>query len=250
MLSKRLIKLINSLKYTKYRQQYGLFVAEGKKMINDLIRLKVPIKTIISSVQFEEKSNLEYIKCENHELSKVSFLKTSSDTIALVKIPDYQFNKFNIINKLTIALDGVQDPGNMGTIIRTANWFGIENILCSKDCADVYNPKVVQATMGALMKVKVHYLDLVQTLKDLKENADFEIYGTFMNAKSVYTTNLASNGLIVLGNEGKGISKDIEQFITKRMSIPSYSKVFEGAESLNVGVATGIIIAEFRRQQL
>ncbi len=248
MLSKGLIKLINSLKHKKYRQQHGLFIAEGQKMISDLIKIDTYIKTIISAKFEKFADGIEFIHCKSSDLEKISSLKSSPDVIALVKIPNYQYDKKNIEDKLSLALDGVQDPGNMGTIIRLANWFGIENILCSFDSSDIYNPKVVQASMGALMKVKVHYLDLGTELIQLLKTQKYQIYGTFMDAESIYESELANRGLIVLGSEGRGISSEIEKLVTNRMTIPSFAKGFSGAESLNVGVAAGIIVSEFARQ--
>jgi len=249
MLSKSLIKLVNSLDNKKFRLQHKLFIAEGFKLVNDLIRLNVPIKKIIST-NFDEKLShiAEYIQCKASELDKISFLKTSPEIIALVEIPEYELVTKDLLKKISIGLDGIQDPGNLGTIVRLANWFGIQDIVCSQDCADVYNPKVVQATMGALMRVKVHYVDLQSTITDLTKFTDFQIYGTFMEGNSIYESKLDNNGLLIMGNEGKGISEKIEALITERISIPSFSGGFAGAESLNVGVATGIIISEFIRQ--
>jgi len=250
MLSKGLIKLVNSLKHKKYRQKYGLFIVEGQKMINDFISIGSPIKTIISALDEKIEGEFEFVSCKSSELEKLSLLKTSQEIMALVKIPDYQYSSGLVANKLSLALDGVQDPGNMGTIIRIANWFGIENILCSTDCADIYNPKVVQASMGALMGTKVHYLDLKSSINELAKNQDYEIYGTFMNGETIYHTNLSASGLIVMGSEGRGISSEIEELITKKLTIPSFTKEFNGAESLNVGVATGIIVSEFARRSI
>jgi len=250
MLSKGLIKLINSLKHKKYRQKHGYFVAEGQKMVEDLLSLDTPIKTIISSHNKYAKTNLEFIQCKDQDLNKISFLKTNPQVIALIEIPKYQLNDSEISNELSIALDGVQDPGNMGTIIRIANWFGIKNILCSNDCADIYNPKVVQATMGALLGTKVHYLNLIEKIKELNNISDYQVFGAFMKGSSIYQSDLSSNGLIVMGSEGEGISKELEHLITKRLSIPSFAKDFNGAESLNVGVAAGIVVSEFARQNL
>lgn len=249
MLSKGLIKLVNSLRHKKFRQLHGLFIAEGQKMINDLIKIGSPIKTIISAQNKTMSGSFEFVQCKANELGKISSLKTSQDVIALVKMPDYQYNEGEISNRLSLALDGVQDPGNMGTIIRIASWFGIENILCSIDCVDIYNPKVVQASMGALMKVKVHYLELSKSIAQLAKNTDYKIYGTFMNGDSIYESELLSKGLIVMGNEGQGISVEIENLINKRIAIPSYAVEFGGAESLNVAVSTGIVVSEFSRRK-
>lgn len=249
MLSRSLIKLINSLKHKKYRQKYGLFVAEGRKIVNDLLTINAKVKTIISVDSKFETKGVEFIASKESELRKISFLKNSSEVIALVEIPNYQIDENEILNTLSIGLDGVQDPGNLGTIIRVANWFGINNIFCSYDCADIYNPKVVQASMGALMGTKVHYVDLAEKISQLKKSIEYQIYGTFMQGESIFQSDLIANGLILMGNEGKGISRQIEELIIKRIAIPSFAVGSRGAESLNVGVATGIIISEFARQR-
>ncbi len=250
MVSKGLIKLVNSLKLKKYRDKHGLFVAEGQKMVSDLVKTNAVIKTIITTQNDFENNKSEVIFCKASELSKISFLKTSQELIALVEIPKYSFDEAEIVNNLSIALDGVQDPGNMGTIIRIANWYGIKNILCSNDCVDIYNPKVVQATMGALFGVKVHYLDLAEKLNKLINHSDYQVFGTFMDGDSIYQSDLPANGIIVMGSEGQGISAGVEQLVSKRLFIPSFADEFSGAESLNVGVATGIVVSEFRRQKL
>ncbi len=250
MLSKGLIKQVNSLNLKKYRQKHGLFVAEGSKMVGDILKTNAIIKTIITTQSDFSNDKAEVIFCKASELDKISFLKTSQEIIALVEIPKYRFNEREIVNDLSIALDGVQDPGNMGTIIRLANWFGIKNILCSNDCVDIYNPKVVQATMGALFGVKVHYLDLVERLSSLLKLSEYQVYGTFMEGQNIYTKELSSKGIIVMGNEGNGISAEVEELIAEKLAIPSFSNANSGVESLNVGVATGIIVSEFVRQRL
>jgi TrmH family RNA methyltransferase len=147
--------------------------------------------------------------------------------------------------KLSLVLDGIQDPGNMGTIVRVADWFGIEDIICSPDTADIYNPKTVQATMGAIARVKVHYTNL----KDfLQKHNHLPIYGTFLEGKNIYCESLSENGFIVMGNEGNGIRPETEKAINRKLFIPSFPFEREASESLNVGVATGIICGEFRRR--
>lgn len=247
MLSKSLIKLINSLKIKKYRQKHQLFVAEGQKLVADLLELKAGVRYIISSDLNYSNNNIEVIYCKQYELQKLSSLKHSSDIVAVVEIPKYEFSNKEISNNISIALDNIQDPGNMGTIIRVANWFGIRTILCSKTCVDIYNPKVVQATMGALMGVKVHYLDLYTTISDLKTDVDYKIFGTFMTGQNIYTTSLSNRGLIVMGSEGQGISEKLGELIDIKLSIPGNAQKFNGSESLNVGVATGIVVSEFTR---
>jgi len=208
-----------------------------------------PIQTIITSkLRTNLPDSAELIQCTPSDLDKISFLKTNQGIIALIKITDKSLNINSLTGVLSIGLDGIQDPGNMGTIIRLANWFGIRQIICSPDCVDIYNPKVVQATMGALMGVEVHYAELDDVLSKLKLNADFKIYGAFMEGKSIYTSVLKREGILIMGNEGNGISAKIEKYIDEKISIPAFYSGNFKAESLNVGVATGIIISEFVRQ--
>lgn len=250
MLSKGLIKLVNSLDKKKFRQEHNLFIAEGYKLINDLIRLGAPIRTIISTKNIENTMyDYEFQYCTKADMEKISFMKTVPEILALVELIEHDFQYQSLEKKLSIGLDSVQDPGNMGTIIRLANWFGIKNILCSRDCADIYNPKVVQASMGAIMGVMVHYLDLPTVIGDLIKFSDYQIYGTFMQGTSIYNSDLQCNGVMVMGNEGKGISPEVEALVSKRISIPSFTEGFKGAESLNVGVAAGIVISEFVRRK-
>jgi TrmH family RNA methyltransferase len=249
MVSKGLIKTINSLEQKKYREKLKLFVAEGEKLVNDLIGMGAPVNMVITSKTLHNlPSSIELITCQPSELSKISFLKNNQGVLALVNIVENQLDLSLLHGKLSLALDGIQDPGNMGTIIRLANWFGVSNILCSNDCVDIYNPKVVQASMGAILGMKICYTELNDAFDILTKYPDYQIYGSFMKAESIYTANLEQNGIIVMGNEGNGISNSIEKKISKRISIPAfYSSNFK-AESLNVGVATGIILSEFARR--
>ncbi len=251
MLSKGLIKLANSLNYKKYREIHQLFIAEGEKLVSDLIKMGAPIKTIISVRKPDFcPSGAELILCKPSELEKIGFLKNTSGIVALVKIIENQFDVNGLYGKLSIGLDGIQDPGNMGTIIRLANWFGIEHIVCSTDCVDIYNPKVVQATMGALIGVKIDYVDLPDTLDLLLKYDDFLVYGTYMEGKSIYQSKFKKNGILIMGNEGKGISEKVSEKVNKKLSIPAFYSDNIASESLNVAVATGIIISEFCRQSI
>jgi TrmH family RNA methyltransferase len=176
------------------------------------------------------------------DLEKISTLKTPQEVIGLVKIPIWPvLNYINLKQKFSLVLDGLQDPGNMGTIIRTADWFGIQDIICSEDTVDVYNPKVVQATMGSLSRVNVHYTDLAEMLPQ----AGLPIFGAMLNGENIYKTNFGKEGLLVMGNEGKGISPDIERLITSAVTIPRVGK----AESLNVAIATAILCSEIIKNQ-
>ncbi|KAA6342762.1 23S rRNA (uridine(2479)-2'-O)-methyltransferase, partial [termite gut metagenome] len=181
------------------------------------------------------------------ELSRCSLLKAPQQVLAVFEQPQYQLNLTPVRKSLSLALDDVQDPGNLGTIIRIADWFGIEHVFCSSGTADVYSPKVVQATMGAIARVKVHYVTLPELVRSL---GDIPVYGTFLDGENIYTQSLSANGVIVMGNEGNGISKDTESFINRRLFIPSYPPERETSESLNVAVATAIVCAEFRRRPL
>ncbi|HWZ35021.1 MAG TPA: RNA methyltransferase [Mucilaginibacter sp.] len=176
-------------------------------------------------------------------IEKISGLKTAADVVAAVRIPQWPALVYDILNKkFSIVLDGIQDPGNMGTIIRTADWFGIENIICSDDCVEVYNPKVVQATMGSLSRVNVHYVDLEKILTDTK----LPVYGALLDGENIYNTNFGDEGLIVMGNEGKGLTDKVKQLVTRAITIPRGGK----AESLNVAIATAIFCSEINRNKL
>ncbi|MBN1251909.1 MAG: RNA methyltransferase [Bacteroidales bacterium] len=252
MISKAQIKFINSLKLKKFRDENALFVAEGYKIVNDLVNSSLKIKTVYYTHEyfnvFNAKEDFELIEVSQSDLDKVSFLKNSSKVIALIEIPSLFVDFELITNEISIALDTIQDPGNLGTIIRTADWFGVKNIYCSKDCVDVFNPKVVQATMGAIGKVNVHYLDLKELFSKLIDNQDFKIHGSFLDGESVYKADLKNKGIILMGNEGNGISEELEKFISKRLFIPKFYTEEIGSESLNVSIATSIILSEFKRR--
>ena len=169
------------------------------------------------------------------------------EVIALAEIPVHIYRKEEVLDSLSLVLNGIQDPGNLGTILRVADWFGIGNIFCDADCAGVYNPKCVQASMGAIFRVKTFYTDLPVLLSELKQEG-LPVFGTFLDGKNIYTTALSTRGLIVMGNEGKGISAEIEALTGQKLTIPSFARNSESTESLNVGVATGIILSEFKRR--
>jgi RNA methyltransferase, TrmH family len=250
MLSKNKIKEFSQLHQKKHRDEQGVFIAEGNKLIADLLSV-FKCKTIIAMDDWlfaNKKIVAEEVFCvSEEELKKVSLLKTPQQVFAIFERQNYTFDKKLLEKSLSIALDDIQDPGNLGTILRIADWFGIENIFCSKHCADVYNPKTVQATMGAIARVKVFQVDLPLFLQDMKE---LPIYGTFLDGENMYSEQLTPNGIIVMGNEGNGISEAVEPFIKKRLFIPNFPLDRVTSESLNVGVATAVICAEFRRHQL
>ena len=239
MLSKSQIKRINALGRKKFRKQDGLFVAEGVKVIEELLDSSFELDKLYhtDAVHF----SVAGIVVTDQELKKISFLTTTQKAIAIFKIPE-QSSK--VVQKgLHVALDSVQDPGNLGTIIRLCDWYGITDLICSSDTVDCYNPKVVQATMGSLSRVQIHYVDLENTLqKDARP-----VYGTFMNGDNIYAkSELPSSGIIVMGNEGNGISPQIEALVTDRIAIPQFGNS-QKTESLNVATATAIILSEFKR---
>lgn len=250
MLSKNKIKYIRSLELKKNRKEEQVFVAEGHKLVGDLLGY-FPCRLLIATSDWLKTNRAvtadEVIEVTQEELSRASLQKTPQEVLAVFAQPSYDLNPDVIKNSLCLALDDVQDPGNLGTIIRLADWFGIEHIFCSIGTADVYNPKTVQATMGALARVKVHYCSLPQLIESL---VDTPVYGTFLNGNVIYTESLSAHGLIVMGNEGKGVSPEVEKLINKRLYIPNYPQERETSESLNVAIATAVVCSEFRRRLL
>jgi|SRR5690625_1290578 len=239
MLSKNQIKLINQLNQKKYRKKHRLFFAEGIKTIKELLNSAYELEVLYTTadVLFTQNANTELIS--EKELKKISSLKTPQTVLGVFKIPE---RKINFNTKLNVVLDGVRDPGNLGTIIRLCDWFGIKQLICSSDSVDCYNPKTVQATMGSLARVDVIYTDLA----DFLSQTDLPVFGTFMNGKNIYKENLPKEGIIVLGNEANGISKNIENHIQHKITIPQFGELRE-TESLNVGTATAIVLSEFLR---
>jgi TrmH family RNA methyltransferase len=240
MLSKSQIKTITSLKQKKYRLQQGLFVAEGVKTINELLASQFSLQQLYTTNSFKIDANLETVVSEN-ELKKISFLKTPNTALAIFKIPE---PKAINTNQLLLALDNVRDPGNLGTIIRLCDWFGITDLVCNIETVDCYNPKVVQATMGSITRVNVSYLNLTDFLK----TTHMPIFGAFMEGDNIYKSQLPNKGILVLGNEANGISREIEQVITTKISIPRFGQL-QSTESLNVATAAAILLSEFRRSE-
>lgn len=250
-LSKNKLKFIRSLELKKKRKEEGCFLAEGPKLIEELLPHFECITLVATTQWLGEQRHLpaaEVIEVSAEELGRVSLLKSPQQVLAVLKQPAYAIDYAEVENSLTLVLDDIQDPGNLGTIIRLADWFGIKNIVCSPGSADVYNPKVVQATMGGLARVRVHYVSLTSFLGSL--SGRLPVYGTFLNGDNIYTEKLSVTGVIVMGNEGSGISSEIEKMISKRLYIPNYPQNKETSESLNVAIATAITCAEFRRQPM
>jgi len=235
-ISKNKIKWIRSLKMKKNRDLLQLFVVEGEKMVLELIKDWSAHIECIVSMDNNFKFSGECLFADERKMKEISQLSTPNKLLAVVKKPEM----ISLANSTTIlALDGIQDPGNMGTILRTADWFGIQNIICSNQCVDIYNSKVVQSTMGSIFRVNIQYVDLKEYLKTTK----LPIYGALLEGENIYTKEL-SRGIIVMGNEGKGISGEILPLITHPIHIPKFGQ----SESLNVSIATGIILSEFARR--
>lgn len=250
MLTKNTIKLIRSLELKKFRTRENSFVAEGPKVVGDLLAVMRP-KLVIATSQWISENNTKGIDVETvseDELSRISFLQHPQQVLAVFPMPSYDesidYTK-ELKGKLTLALDSVQDPGNLGTIIRIADWFGIETILCSHETADAYNPKVIQATMGSIARIRIIYTDLTKTLEAIA--SEMPIYGTFLDGENIHSRQLPQEAVIVMGNEGKGISQDVARLVTDRVLIPNYPEGRPTADSLNVAIATAITCAEFRR---
>jgi len=240
MLSKSQIKLITSLSQKKFRSQHQLFFAEGVKTINELLNSKFKLRQLYTiSDDFHVSTNLQTIISPN-ELKKISALKTPNTALALFEIPNEQSVDFN---NLVVALDNVRDPGNLGTIIRLCDWFGVKDLVCNTETVDCYNPKVIQATMGSITRVNVVYKDLEQILRE--ENTTS--FGAFMDGENIYEETLPQKGIIVLGNEANGIKSELETLIHKRISIPRFGNLKQ-TESLNVANATAILLSEFKRR--
>lgn len=256
-ISKNLAKLVRSLETKKGRKKEGLFVAEGPKVVADLMAVNSPVRLIAIAEWFASAglspSEQDAVVTDD-ELRKVSFLQHPQQVMALFPLPSLPDSHSFLPaphsplpeRVLSLALDGVQDPGNLGTIIRIADWFGIDALYCSHDTADAYNPKVVQATMGSLARVHILYVDLPEWLAALPD--DIPVYGTFLDGNSLYEQELSSNGVIVMGNEGNGISSEVARHINRRLLIPNFPPGRETADSLNVAIATAITCAEFRRR--
>lgn len=249
IMSKSKLKLIRSLAHKKYRDEAKLFVAEGPKAVNELARA-FECEIIAATPSYFSKHNdvhaKETFEVSEKEFERISMMKSAHEVLAVFKqrIEETPGLKNNV---LQLALDGVQDPGNLGTIIRIADWFGIEDVYISVDSADVYSPKTIQATMGALARINVHRVDLEELIRKSKDSV--EVIGTFLDGEDIYLTSLPESGLIVMGNEGEGISDKIRTLVNKRIRIPSFPSDRPTSESLNVAVATAITCAEFRRRQ-
>jgi len=262
MLSINQIKYIKSLSRKKSRNKYGEFIAEGEKIINELISYnneKASCKWNVKKIfaypdwinQFFDNKLIEQYELQEllpGELDRISSLSSPNKVLAIIEKKDWELSFPEINNSLSIYLDDIQDPGNLGTIIRIADWFGINNIFCSDKSVDLYNSKVIQGSMGSFCRVKVHNIVLESFINNTDNN--YEVYGAFLEGENIYSANLSSNGLIILGNESKGINKANNKLINRKIYIPSFPSVDNKTNSLNVSVAASIICSEFRRRQV
>jgi TrmH family RNA methyltransferase len=250
MLSKNQIKYIHSLRLGKFRDSNRIFIAEGIKLIDDLVNSHFNIRVIYGTPAWTDShqrliARQEFVIQEvtEDELKKISSLVTPNEVLALVGYPETGIPAPETLGNIVLLLDRIQDPGNLGTIIRTADWFGIKHIFCSEGTADLFNPKVVQATMGSICRVSVHYTDLKKQITSLGDQ--WKIYGTVSDGESIYDIEPEFPAAILIGNESRGISEEYFPLMNYRVGIPSESK---GAESLNASVAAGIFCSEFNRK--
>jgi len=243
MISKNQLKYIRQLEQKKYRRREGVFVAEGTKVVGDLL-LRYRPEAVFATADWQAPAGITPQLVTDDELRRISFLQHPQQVLALFPLPaNCKPSTLNL--ELSLALDGVQDPGNLGTIIRIADWFGISTIICSEDTVDAWNPKVVQATMGSIARVNIIYFNLPDFLDTLP--ADFPVYGTFLDGENIYTQQLTPDGLIIMGNEGNGISEAVRTKVNRRLLIPDFHQG-PTADSLNVAIATAITCSEFRRR--
>ena len=245
MLTKADIRLVRSLADKRARTDEGLFVAEGGKLIGELRGSHLKVRKIFALEGVFAGPEVETVA--PRDMERLSLLKTPSNSLALVEIPRCDLKPERLRGRLTLALDDVQNPGNLGTIVRLADWFGIGDVVCSEATADCFNPKVVQATMGAILRVRVHYTDLGAFLHDAGA-AGLPVYGTFLEGENIYGTTLTEEGVVVMGNEGRGVTPACAAQVTRKLFIPPYPADRRGSESLNVAMATGIVCSEFRRR--
>ena len=239
MVVKSELKLIKSLQQKKYRNEHGLFVVEGKKMLEDVLRSEIkPFKLLAVAPEAFDEMEVACTKISKRELGQISSLKNPNGFLGVFHIPDAPKK---IGSNWILVLDGIQDPGNLGTIIRLCDWFGITDVVCSGDTADCYSPKVLQATMGSIARVNVHYF----ALDDFLKTSTLPIYGTFMAGVALKNVQLPNRGILIMGNEGKGISEGVAQWCTEKITIPQFGD--STAESLNVASATAIVLSEIRR---
>lgn len=246
----------------KNREEHGLFIAEGVKVVNEMLHAKITVVELYGTPGFFEKNNIylinKNVSCYEltaEELKRISALSTPNEVLAICRIPQAKMDYALLTTKLSLVLDDIKDPGNLGTIIRIADWFGIRDIICSNETVDAFNPKVIQATMGSIARINVHYKELTLFFKELSMLSanQLAVYGALLEGENIYKQQLKDTGLLIIGNESRGISDQLLPFITHRIKIPSFGNGSGGreqeAESLNAAVATAIICSEFKRNQ-
>jgi len=255
MLSKNKANYIISLQKKKVRDEERLFVIEGDKLVKEFLLARVPVKTLVAKPEFLNSLPLflkqgiaEIVPASYDELKRISTLKTPHNALAVIVMPESVPDPAELKKGLTVALECIQDPGNLGTIIRAAAWFGLKNIYCSHDCVDEYNPKTIQASMGAILHVNVFYTDLKELLRKAAEN-NLPVFGAVLEGESIYNYKLTSTGIILLGNESKGISDELLPLITDKIMIPRLTDGTSGIDSLNVSMAASVIFSEFTRSK-
>lgn len=254
LIPKSKIKLIKSLEYRKFRSLHKLFVAEGNRMVADLLTSSIEADTLYATSRFlHENSHIlpashQVIECTQEEIKSATLLRSPQEAILVGRIPTYNLQTVDPLNNLILCLDCVQDPGNLGTLVRIADWFGITDVVCSPDTADVFSPKAVQSTMGSIGRVKVHYSDLPAWL-DSYNGERATVMGAFLDGTSIYDCHIPPTGILIMGNEGNGISELVAQRVGLRLTIPSDHAAGKGPESLNVAIATAIICGEYFRQK-
>lgn len=243
---------VRSLHQKKYRAQHQLFIVEGEKMVEELLASDFRIQSIYASEKWAEatlttKSRNILTRVSEKVLEQLSALKTANQVIAVVHQPNFNF-KNKLENKYYLALDAISDPGNMGTILRIADWFGIDEIFYSRECVEIFNPKVVQATMGSVFRVKAYAAELLQLFEMNKNNYKLPVLGTILKGKNIYEQHLPAAGILMIGNESRGINPELQNYFTLPISIPSFNSGLQSAESLNAAVATGIVCSELKRK--
>ena len=246
MISKNQLKLIQSLKLKKNRNKYALFVAEGEKVVKELLISNLKLHSVYALKEFIAENNLEsdhVFEVNEKELGKISNLKSPNKVLAIFEMPENKVS--DISSGLTIALDSINDPGNLGTIIRLADWFGVEKILCTMDTVDAYNPKVVMSTMGSISRVQIVYCDL----KEVLSKTDKIIYGAFLEGENVYESELSEDAVLLIGNESHGISAEVEKLVSDKVNIPQFGNKHE-TESLNAAIATSILLSEIKSRKI
>lgn len=234
------ILALRNLHSAEGRRETGLFIAEGEKLVGELLCSGLRVEGVYQTEELFDAGTIISVR----EMERISCLKTPGKVLAVARMPRHDLGNVDPGKELVLAIDCIQNPGNLGTIVRLADWFGIGNVVCSQDTVDVFNPKVVQSTMGALLRVAVHYTALPAWLSAQR----CPVYGTFLEGRNIYSESLSRNGVVVMGNEGRGVSRECAASVTDKLFIPPFPRSRHGSESLNVAVATAIVCSEFRRR--